>query len=237
MTDIYPGLYEYNIQSFFEFFTTNCGLIHQAYQPIVGAGNHSAILHWQENSGLIGENDMLLLDAGAEFRGYAADITRTSPAKNSSSIQKFLLEKIEKIALECESMVKPLVKWSTINSHAYARVCEVLKEAGFLKGDLKSMIENQVCGLFYPHGLGHSVGIDVHDPGSISVLQENMVLTVEPGIYFNRAFVEIGEKNAKKSPFLNLPKIHDVLNVNIGGVRHENVLLVTKTGHQVLSVV
>ena len=74
----------------------------------------------------------------------------------------------------------------------------------------KKMIENQVCGLFYPHGLGHSVGIDVHDPGSISVLQENMVLTVEPGIYFNRAFVEIGEKNAKKSPFLNLPKIHDV---------------------------
>jgi Xaa-Pro dipeptidase len=99
------------------------------------------------------------------------------------------------------------------------------------------MVAKRVCGLFFPHGLGHSVGIDVHDPGDMSVLQENMVLTVEPGIYFNRAFVEIGLKDANKSPFLNVPLISSALHANIGGVRHEDVVLVTATGHEILSVV
>jgi Xaa-Pro dipeptidase len=234
--DVRPGIGENNLAAFFRFYTENCGLVYQAYPPIAGAGAHAAILHYTANNAAITNGDLVLVDAGAEFKGYAADITRTFPANHSFGLaHKAVYDLVSGITSQVEKAIRPGVLWTDLHKMAYSAVCKGLLEQGYLRGSLDELVSEKVCGIFFPHGLGHSVGLDVHDPGSILELQEGMVVTVEPGVYFNAAFVKMGYDNPEQEPFMVRENIDLALSQNFGGVRVEDVVLVTHAGHEVLS--
>jgi len=212
----------------------NCGLNHQAYPPIVGSGNRSAILHYNTNQARLDASAVVLIDAGAEFRGYATDITRSIPVNGQMSPPHAQLYQIVARAQSaCITAVRPGAVFRNLYQTSMNIICAGLLEAGYLTGDIASIQRSGVCNLFYPHGLGHSVGLDVHDPGDMSILKPNMVLTIEPGVYFNRAFIALA--NTEQKRYMVMDKINAALNMNIGGIRIEDVLLVTEAGYQVLS--
>jgi len=238
MKDCRPDLFEFNLGSFFLYYTGSCSLEHQAYLPIVGSGNHSAILHYQSNKALMQDGQFVLVDAGAEYMGYGSDITRTYPVNGKFSLeQKLIYEMVLNIVIDIESKVKPGVSFYSLYSSSYSQVCSQLLQGGFLIGTVPDLVSNGICALFYPHGLGHSVGIDVHDPGMAGTLQEGNVLTIEPGIYFIKALLEPAMADPVKAKFLQVDIIKKLLEMNFGGVRIEDDVLVTKTGMELLSPV
>jgi Xaa-Pro dipeptidase len=238
MKDSQPGLYEYNYSGYFEYYSASCGLQHHSYLPIVGSGNRSAILHYNTNRYQVTNGDIILIDAGSEFRGYGTDITRTFPVNGQfSPAQTLIYEIVENIVNDIESILKPGIRWSDMNTLSRHSVVSALLEAGFLKGDLTELIANEMWYYFYPHGLGHSVGIDVHDPGFRGILQENMIITVEPGIYFNKAFMMLGLNDTIAKNYMVEDKILSYLNNNFGGVRIEDTVLITSTGIENLATV
>jgi len=239
MKDCEPGLMEYNLESFFMYYSMSCGARFQSYLPIVGSGNRSAILHYNANNKLVEYGEFVLVDAGSEYIGYASDITRTYPANGRfSEDQKLIYEMVLHVQDKIIKMLAPGVLWSTLAVEASRSVCHELKNGGFLQGEVEAMYRAGVCGLFYPHGLGHYLGLDVHDASvSPGLLGANMALTVEPGIYFNRAFVETGMNNQNQRQYLVIDKINDFLDKNIGGVRIEDDIIITNDGHEVLSTV
>jgi len=238
MKDSAVGLYEYNYGGYFEYYTASCSLQHQSYLPICGSGNRSAILHYNTNKYQVKDGDFILIDAGAEFRGYGTDITRTFPINGQfSPAQTLIYEMVEDIVNEIESILKPGVLWADLQTRSFHAVTSSLLSAGFLVGNIDELIANQMWYYFYPHSLGHSVGLDVHDPGNKAIIQENMVLTVEPGIYFNRAFIYEALNDTIVRNYLNAVKIFSYLDANFGGVRIEDTVVVTKTGIENLTKV
>jgi len=238
MKDSQVGLYEYNYGAYFVYYTGSCGLTHQSYEPIVGAGNRSAILHYRAKRAQTIEGDVLLVDAAGEFRGYDSDITRTFPVNGKFSPALTLIYIIvEKTQRKILSLVKPGASFREFQTIAQQAITRKLLEAGFLQGPLDALITNSMWSYFYPHGLGHSVGLDVHDPGLNDILQENMVITIEPGVYFNRAFVEKGLKDPVAGRYIVVDKVMEFLDSNVGGVRIEDTIVVTEDGHENLASV
>lgn len=107
----------------------------------------------------------------------------------------------------------------------------------YVKGDLNGAIQAGVCGLFLPHGLGHFLGLDVHDASLVPAIPVNSVLTIEPGIYFNRVFMDMGFKNAEQNKYLNNELINSYLDANFGGIRIEDDLIVNENGIEIISLV
>jgi len=235
MKDSSAGIYEYNFAGFFEYYTKSCGLLHQSYLPIVGYGKHAAILHYNVPLSKVGNDGLMLIDAGAELT-WATDITRTFPVNGKfSEKQKLIYNSVLQIVLHLEAIVKPGVRFSELGLKSRELATRYLLEAGFIQGNFDELMRNAIYSYFYPHGLGHSVGIDVHDPGSIENLQQNMVLTIEPGIYFNEVLLNQGFTD--KGQYFNKPKCSEFLSDNFGGVRIEDTIRVTADGMKVLSTV
>jgi len=238
MKDSKADLYEYNYSGYFVYYSTSCSLSHQAYLSIVGSGNRSAILHYNTNQMQVKDGDFILIDAGSEFRGYATDITRTFPVNGKfSPIQKSIYEMVLSVVEYIEANMRAGVSWRECVLRASHMVCQKLLEGGYLQGSLTELIANSMWRFFYPHGLGHSVGLDVHDPGLSDILEANMVVTVEPGIYFNRAFVKMGLDHPELGRFIVRDKVMEMLNQNFGGVRIEDTVIVTNTGIEIISTV
>jgi len=238
MKDSEVGLYEYNYGGYFEYYTASCSLQHQSYLPIVGSGNRSAILHYNTNRFQTRNGDIILIDAGAEFRGYGTDITRTFPVNGVfSPAQTVIYEIVFDIVNEIEAILKPGILFSDMNNRSYHATVNALLKAGFLTGPIDELILHRMWYYFYPHSLGHSVGLDVHDSGFSlnTVLQENMVVTVEPGLYFNRVFITQGLNDPIASRYMVADKINSYLNMNIGGVRIEDIVIITSTGIEQLA--
>jgi len=236
MKDSAVGLFEYNYGGYFEYYTSSCSLQHQAYLPIVGSGNRSAILHYNTNRYQTVNGDIILIDAGAEFRGYGTDITRTFPVNGRfSPAQTVIYEIVERTVADIESQIRPGVRWADMQARAQLLVCTGLLEAGFLRGTISELMANQMYYYFFPHGLGHSVGLDVHDPGFSGVLQQNMVFTVEPGIYFNKAFMQLGFEDPEASRYMIAERINSYLDMNFGGVRIEDMVIITSNGMELIS--
>ena len=130
----------------------------ESYRPIVGSGNHSAILHYNKNASPLKSDQLLLIDAGGEFRGYGADITRTMPTNGkswSSKDQEDIVAIVREIQDEIESLLKPGVRWRELNNLALRLVCQSLQRVGILRGNnIQQMLDDGVCSLFMPHGLG-----------------------------------------------------------------------------------
>ena len=219
------GLYEYKLQAEFEYIFKKNGAYSDAYTSIVACGNSANTLHYIDNNQKLRSGELILIDAGCEYRYYASDITRTIPVNGRyTPTQKKLYNMILKIQLQIIGMIKPGEKRSELQKRAVELLSEGMIDLGILKGSLKQIIKKELYKKYYPHGIGHWMGIDVHDEapykyknGTEIPLKAGMVLTIEPGIYI--------DQNDK-----DVPKKYRGL-----GIRIEDDILVTKDGYENLS--
>lgn len=190
-----------------------------AYPNIVGSGKNGCTLHYEKNNSIIKDGELVLIDAGGEYKNYASDITRTFPANGKfTKEQRAIYDLVLKTQEACIKAIKPGVLYVDIHKLSERLITEGLIELGILKGDLDKLLEENACNPFYMHAIGHEMGLDVHDAGmSRRGLQPGMVLTVEPGIYISDSI-----PNAD-------PKWHNI------GIRIEDDVLVTEDGCKVLS--
>lgn len=172
-----PHMSETELQGIHEFVYKKYGAEYEGYPSIVGAGNNGCILHYIENNQTKVGNDLVLMDLGAEYRGYTADVTRTIPASG-----KFTKEQKEIYDLVYEAQEAGIALY-TIGTSMRApnqAAIKVINEGLFKLGIIKSVDEKHP---YFPHGTSHHIGLDVHDPGNFGNFEENMVVTMEPGIY------------------------------------------------------
>ncbi|MFT4651111.1 MAG: Xaa-Pro aminopeptidase [Polaribacter sp.] len=218
-----PGQYEYQVTAEFdhEFKRNNT---EHAYPAIVGGGANSCILHYTENTDVLNDGDLLLIDAGCEVQGYASDISRTFPVNGKySAAQREVYEIVLAAQTAAIKKVKPGNHWNDPHHAAVSIITKGLIEMKLLKGTLAKLIKEQAYKRFYMHRTGHWLGLDVHDVGDYKVgdqwrlLEPGMVLTVEPGIY-----IPAHSKSVHR-------KWWDI------GIRIEDDVLVTSTGCEVLT--
>ena len=184
-----PGMNEADIHAeLLNIFTRNhC---EASYIPIVGGGANACVLHYISNRDELHDGDLLLIDAGAEYDGYASDITRTFPVNGKfSGPQKDLYEVVLAAQLEAIDTVREGNPWEQVHEAAVRVATEGMIELGILKGSLEEALEEEHFKDYYVHNTGHWLGLDVHDVGEYEidghsrVLEKGMVFTVEPGIY------------------------------------------------------
>ena len=217
------------------------------YFPICGCGESSATLHYQKNDTSINPGEIFLLDMGAKIGGYISDITITVPVSGKySKEQAYIYSTVLEANREVMKELKDGVKWVDMHLIAEKVILTNLKKIGLLNDyPVDEMLENRVGYYFMPHGLGHFVGIDVHDvggylsftelrdskPGLRSLrigrkIRENMVLTVEPGCYFRNFLLEKAFNDDSISKYFNQTELKKYY--SFGGVRIEDVVLVRK---------
>ena len=218
-----PGMTEYQIEAELLHEFMRHGARSPAYPPIVGSGANSCILHYTENRDELRAGDILLIDAGAEYDFYASDITRSFPVSGEfNREQELIYELVLSAQLTAIEQVKPGNHWNDPHDTAIEVLTDGLLELGILRGTRKKLISDQSYSRYFMHRTGHWLGMDVHDVGDYKLdgewrmLDVGMILTVEPGLYFPP-----GRGLAKK--WWNI------------GIRIEDDVLVTRTGHEVLS--
>jgi len=219
-----PGMKEYEIEALVEYVFRKNGASGPAYTSIVGSGANATVLHYINNDGTLADGDLLLIDAGAEYRGYASDITRTFPVNGRfTSAQRDIYDLVLKTQMACVEKVRPGANVDELKSYSIELLTEGMVRLGLLQGDPKKLIEEEKYKQFYMHGLGHFLGLDVHDVGRYQIkdearrLEPGMVMTIEPGLYIAPGTKDIPEK------YLGI------------GVRIEDDVLVTEDGNRVLS--
>jgi Xaa-Pro dipeptidase len=242
-----PGKYEHEMKAVFDYHQIKNGLTQDAYNGIFAAGKNSAILHYVENNREIKDGDLFLIDAGFESNGYASDFTRTYPANGEftdgqAEIYEAVLEAQEQVIGAAE----PDVKMEELHILAARVMMQGLKDADIVSGSIDDLMEKDIFALFFPHGLGHFLGLDTHDVGGYPkgveridrpgikylrmrrTLQPGMVLTIEPGLYFVPALLKPALEDEEKSQFLNASKLNEMM--DFGGVRIEDNIIVTDEG-------
>jgi Xaa-Pro aminopeptidase len=194
-----------------------------AYWPIVAGGPNACILHYRENDKLLEDGTLLLIDAGCELDGYAADITRTFPVGGRySGPQREIYELVLAAQLAAIAEVKPGNPWSAPHDAAVKVLAQGFIDLGLCQGSLDAVLEKEDYKRFYMHRTGHWLGLDVHDAGDYKErgewkpLRPGMTLTVEPGCYVRPA-------ESVPERFWNI------------GVRIEDDALVTATGCEILT--
>jgi Xaa-Pro aminopeptidase len=225
------GHYEYQIQAEIEHTFRLHGAIGPAYPSIVASGNNACILHYVENKRQIKDKDLLLIDAGCSYDYYNADITRTFPINGKfTGEQKAIYEIVLTAQLKAIESVQPGQPYNEFHDMAVCVLVQGLIELGLLKGDLEEIIKEEKYKPFYMHRTGHWLGLDVHDVGvykqgeeTWETLKAGHVLTVEPGIYIGPNI-----KPAEGQP--EIPERWRGI-----GIRIEDDILVTETGHEVLT--
>ena len=218
------GMNELQIEAEIKYQFASKGARHEAYNSIVAGGDNACILHYVENNCELKDGEMLLIDAGGELHGYAADITRTFPINGKfSKEQRQAYDWVLKANKQAIKQVKPGNAWTAPHDTAVRILTKGLVEMDILKGKLDQLIDEKAYKPFYMHKTGHWIGLDVHDVGDYliekepRILEQGMVLTVEPGLYF-----------APKTKGLD-KKWWGI------GIRIEDDVLVTNKGHEVLS--
>lgn len=246
---IKPGMYEYESKAIFDYAQKSRGLLQPAYSGIHASGVNSAILHYTGSNKKMVDGELLLVDAGFEYEGYASDVTRTFPVNGRFSGDQAAIYQVTLDALnKTIEMVKPGLKMEELHLAACRIILHGLKEIEIVRGDIDEMMENNIFALFFPHGLGHFLGLDTHDVGGYPKgvnridrpgvrflrvrreLEAGMVITVEPGIYFIPALLKPALINREQAPFLNAKKIESLY--SFGGIRIEDNLIVTETGSE-----
>ena len=217
-----PNRFEYEIESdILHEFNRHCARF-PSYNSIVAGGNNACILHYTENDRPLNDGDLVLIDAGCEFAMYAGDITRTFPVNGKfSQPQREIYELVLKAQKRAIELLVPGNSIKQANDEVIRIKTQGLVNLGILKGDVDTLIEQQAYRQFYMHGLGHWLGLDVHDVGSYGqdkqrILEIGMVITVEPGIY-------IAED-------ADVPEQYKGI-----GVRIEDNLLMTEYGNKILT--
>ena len=224
MNECKPSVYEYQIEASINHQFGQYGTV-PSYNSIVASGDNACTLHYVENQSIMKEGDLLLTDAGCEYQMYASDITRTIPVsgqftKEQKAIYSIVLEAQKSVI----SSVKPGQTFEKMQKNCIEIITRGLKKLGILKGSVSKLIKEESYKDFYMHGIGHWLGIDVHDVGSYvdekgksKPFAPGMVITVEPGIYISKKTKAIDKK------WKGI------------GIRIEDDVLVTPSGCEVLS--
>ena len=177
MKAMHSKMSETEIQGIHEFVFKKYGAEYEGYPSIVGAGNNGCILHYIENVKPLVNNELVLMDLGAEYHGYTADVTRTIPANGKfSAEQKAIYNIVYKAQESAISILKPGLGFFDANEQSKIEIIKGLKALGIIK-------EDHEYRRYLPHGISHHIGLDVHDKTNYGPLKENMIITIEPGIY------------------------------------------------------
>lgn len=249
MQSIAIGMNESELESLFlhQVYSTG-GCRFSSYTCICATGSNGSVLHYPQNSKFIKDGDMCLFDMGGEYNCYASDITCSFPANGKfTEEQKIIYNIVLDSQVAVLKAMKPGVYWSDMHRLANRVIVEGLLKHGFLKGDLDELIQNHIGSKFFCHGLGHLLGIDTHDVGGFPkngpsrilepgirslrtcrTLEEGMVITVEPGLYFNKYLLNESRQDSNISKYFNWDLIDKY--IDFGGVRIEDNVIVTKTG-------
>jgi len=189
-----PGVMEYQLQAEIEHEHRMAGSKREAYGAIVAGGNNACVLHYISNDQPIADGELVLIDAGCEFENYAADITRTWPINGRfSAAQAEAYEWVLKAQLASIDAVRAGRAFEEYHNVALRILVEGLVAMGVLHGDIDELIDTEAYKPYYMHRTGHWLGMDVHDVGTYHhqgasrTLQPGMVVTVEPGLYFDAA--------------------------------------------------
>ena len=218
-----------------------------AFESIVAAGDHAAVLHFSPTARELRDGDLLLIDAGAEYRGYASDVTRTYAVGGTFTAEQALVHDTVRRAGETAiAACRPGVEWHDVHRAAALVVAEGLVELGVLRGSPETLVESGAATLFFPHGVGHLVGLGVRDTGPASVelptslpglprlrlditLQPRQAWTVEPGIYVVPTLLA-RERGREGVDWDRVDELH-----GFGGVRLEQNVLITDDGCEILT--
>ena len=192
------------------------------YPSIVASGDNACILHYIKNRAEMREGDLLLIDAGAEYDGYASDITRTFPVNGRfEPAQRDLYELVLAAQVKAIDKTRKGNQWDEVHEAAVEVVAQGMLDLGILQGSLDEVLEEELLGQFYVHKTGHWLGLDVHDVGDYRVagewrlMEPGMVMTVEPGIYISPDNTRVARK------WRGI------------GIRIEDDVIVTPQGHEV----
>ncbi|MEP7144375.1 MAG: aminopeptidase P N-terminal domain-containing protein [Ferruginibacter sp.] len=210
MKAIQPGMSELDLQAIQEYVHKRYGAEWVGYPSIVGAGENGCTLHYEENTKTNIGNEMVLMDVGAEYHGYSADVTRTVPSTGKFNPQQ---KAIYDLVYKAQEAVLKLCREGTAFDSTENKAKQVLADGLLELGILKTRDE---INKYYPHGCSHFLGLDVHDKGIYNILLANMVITVEPGIY-------IPSNSACDKKWWGI------------AVRIEDDVLITKDGYELLS--
>lgn len=249
MKAVEPGIYEYEIKATFDYYNRKHGLLQEAYNGIHASGKNSAILHYVNCTDRIDPDDLFLIDAGYEYNGYSSDFTRTYPADGSySDLQAGIYQTVLNAQKEVLKQTKPGVKMEELHLLSARVILMGLKELDLVYGEIDELMEQDIFALFYPHGLGHFLGLDTHDVGGYPkgveridrpglkylrvrrTLESNMVLTIEPGCYIIPALLEPAFEDDEKASYLNEGKLREMF--DFGGARIEDNVIVTDDGYE-----
>lgn len=224
MKNCVSGITERQLYSEIAYVYNQHGCMDVAYDPIVANGDNACILHYFAGHDVLEDGKLVLVDMGEEYEWYASDITRTYPINGKfNPEQKAVYEAVLHVQTTLCERVKPGADINELKQYSIELIVEQLVKLGILTGDVKQLVASNAHADFYPHGLGHWMGLDVHDVSNYKVhgqwrkLAPGMVMTIEPGIYIqpNNTHVDAKWRGI--------------------GVRIEDDLVVTETGHDNLT--
>ena len=248
---IRPGVSERRIRVELEAEMYRRGADDVAFDTIVGAGTHAAVLHFEPGARIVEPDDLVLIDAGAAISGYAADVTRTYPAGDRfTPRQQAIYDLVLAAQLEAISACREGVEWLEVHRAAAGVIALGLRDLGILGGNPDDLLDSGAISLFLPHGVGHMVGLGVRDVGGrapgreVGVycgirmrvdlpLEAKFLMTVEPGIYFVPALLDDPERRERFDEMVNW----DALEAwrAVGGVRIEDNVLITAADPRILT--
>ena len=214
-----PGIYEYELDAEIKYIFNKHNM-HFAYMSIVGGGDNACTLHYIKNNHLLKNNELVLIDAAAENKGYASDITRTFPVNGKFTQEQALIYDIVLSAQEkAIEFLRPGVTWDKVHEISVKEISQGLINLSILPDDIEMVINDGLYKEFFMHKTGHWIGLDVHDVGDYEgiLFEPGMVITVEPGIYISSS-----NKNVEK-------KWRGI------GVRIEDDVLITSNGCEVIT--
>lgn len=237
-----PGLFEYQVQAELEREFLKGGAFHTGYGSIVAGGPNSGVLHYHHNNRRLKKGDLLLIDAGAEIHGYTADVTRTFPVSGKfTAKQRDVYEVVLEVQNESIAHARPGITSLELHKQSERLLAEGLRALGLSKAGADELVETEAVRAFYPHGLSHMLGLDVHDVGGgkkrrIPVrrngklryharLEPGFVITIEPGLYFIPALLDDPKVRRKHKGRIDFGKAERYY--NFGGVRIEDDILIT----------
>ena len=246
-----PGTAEREVQIELEAEFFRGGADFLAFDTIVGGGPNSAVLHFPPSDRPFAGGELILIDAGGEYRGYASDITRTYPASGEfSPEQAELYALVRRAGLAAIARCTAGAEWRDVHRTAALVIAEGLVDFGLLRGEPGSLVERGAQSLFFPHGIGHMVGLGVRDAGEVLKgrphredefpklridlpLLPGHVVTVEPGIYFVPALLHDPEFRERYRDAVDWQRAERML--EFGGIRIEDNVLVTDGDPEVLT--
>lgn len=240
-----PGLFEYEVQAELEREFLRAGCFDVGYGSIVASGRNGAVLHYMSNTARLAKGELLLIDAGAEYHGYTADVTRTFPVSGRFSAKQ---RAVYEVVLRTQDRAIDLARAGRtsidLQRHSEESIAEGLVALGLLRGSVDELVQTEAVRLFYMHGIGHTLGIDVHDvqggkkrrlpkgkSGRLrfrAKLEPGFVITIEPGVYFNPALLFDKELRRKHRQRVDFARAESFLEV--GGIRIEDNVVIQRSG-------